>query len=285
MGLVGRLRTVFNDRVLTAPSPFFTPQFAQSDDRSVDAAVAQIHETAALDAGALFSRDTCAAISAEMDRAFVGARPDARSSVNAKTGIGHVAGPLRLHPALLEFATHPFLLGIVERYLRRRIFLADIDMRRVPPMTMDELNERAGTRSVGYTSSHWHRDIRGRQAKIMIYLTDVGEKDSNFAYIPRTHAGHQVRPLRMEDSRLSDDAVAALGVPPVECYGPAGTTLVFDTNLVHRLRRKTGATVRDSVTYYYTPGQELRALDIDPAALERLPQESRALFGGSRVAY
>ena len=285
MGLVARLKTVIKDRVLTAPSPFFTPLFAQADDRAVDAAVAQIHETAALDAGPLFARETCAAISREMDRAFSGARSEIRVSVSQKTGIGQVLNPLRLHFALLEFGTHPLLLGILERYLRRRIFLADIDMRRVPPMTMEELDERAGTKSVGYTSSHWHRDIRGRQVKIMIYLTDVGERDSNFAYVPRSHAGHQVRPLRMEDSRLSDAEVASLGAKPVECFGPAGTALVFDTNLIHRLRRKTGATVRDSITYYSTPGQELRTLDADPAALARLPQETRALFDGKRVTY
>jgi hypothetical protein len=75
--------------------------------------------------------------------------------------------------------------------------------------------------------------------------------------------------------------VAGLGVAPVECYGAAGTTLVFDTNCAHRLRRKPTARVRDSVTFYYTPGQELRALDVDPVALARLPDGARAVFGGS----
>src|SRR2546430_909155 len=145
-------------------------------------------------------------------------------------------------------------------------------------MNMEDLNQRAETRAVGYTSSHWHRDVRGRQVKIMIYLTDVTETDSNFTFLPGTHAGHHIRPRRFETSRFSDAWVEASGIAPVECYGLAGTTMVFDTNPIHRLRRKPGGTVRDSVTFYYTPGQQARELGIEPAMVMRLPEAASAVL-------
>jgi Phytanoyl-CoA dioxygenase (PhyH) len=282
MSLASRVRAIVEDRLLTVPNPFFNPVFRPADDGTIEQAVGGIHGSAAWKADGLMPREACAAVGARITQAFAGSCKDIRTSVNQRTGIGQVLNPLRLHPALLEFATHPLLLGIIEHYLRRRLFLADIDMRRVPPMAMDELDERAGTRSIGYTSSHWHRDIRGRQVKVMIYLTDVGETDSNFAYLPGSHRGHNIRPLRVEESRFSEEQTATLGMLPVECYGAAGTAMIFDTNVLHRLRRKPTATVRDSITYYYTPGQELRSLDVDQAAVERLPAVARALFGGAR---
>ena len=41
--------------------------------------------------------------------------------------------------------------------------------------------------------------------------------------------------------------------------------MLFDTNLVHRLTRRANARVRDTVTFYYTPGQSLYKLDYDRA--------------------
>jgi hypothetical protein len=281
MGLASRVLTLIEDRLLTAPNPLFVPAFSAPDENAIESASKTIHDTGGIDAGVLVSREVCEAICGQLDLAYAGKLPGVKTKLNPRTGIAQVLNPLRLHPAMLDLATQPFLLGLIERYLRRRIYLADVDIRRVPPMTMSDLDNRAGTVKVGYTSSHWHRDIRGRQAKVMIYFTDVGEADSNFAYVAGSHRGFQFRPANVESSRLSEQQVADLGVRPAECYGPAGTTLVFDTNCVHRLRRKPTARVRDSVTFYYTPGQELRAMDVEHAALQRLPETARAVFGGA----
>jgi hypothetical protein len=283
MGLAARVRTLIEDRLLTAPNPFFAPAWP-GDEAAIERACGTIRDVGGIDAGALASRALCGEICAQLDLAYAGRLSGVRTRTNPKTGIAQVLNPLQVHPAMVELATQPLLLGIIERYLRRRIYLADIDVRRVPPMTMNDLDQRAGTAKVGYTSSHWHRDIRGRQAKVMIYFTDVGEADSNFSFVPGSHHGKQLRPVNVDSSRLSEEQVAALGIAPVECFGPAGTTLVFDTNCVHRLRRKPTARVRDTVTFYYTPGQELRALEVDRAALERLPAAARAVFGGPRRA-
>ena len=253
--LKGRVRRSIEDRLLTRPLPLFRPAFALPPDLEAQssAAVQQIHETSAFFPGVCFAADDLRALRGALDEAFDGRRPDLKVSTNPRTGIAQVHDPLRLHTVIVRLAADQFLCGVVERYLQRRIFLADVDVRRVPPMDMSELDRRAGTKDVGTTSSHWHRDIRGRQVKIMVYLTEVGEQDSNFVFVPGTHAGHHLRPQQIEESRFTDAWVAAAGIPPVECYGPAGTAMVFDTNLVHRLRRKATGTVRDSVTFYYTP--------------------------------
>lgn len=291
MGLLGRidrtlkLRAALEDHVLTRPAPLFRPAFALDarEEAEAQAAVRAMRETAAFLSGVRVGPERLAAIRAAMADAYDGKRPDLKVRVNPHTGIAQVLSPLLLQPEILALATDRFLCGVVERYLRRRVVLADIDMRRVPPVDMTEIDRRGGPKRLGYTSSHWHRDIRGRQVKIMFYLTDVTQSDSNFAFLPGTHKGYQTRPRPGDARRVGDAWVDGCGLTPVECYGPAGTAMVFDTNFVHRLRRKPGATVRDSVTFYYTPGQETRALGVDHEAVARLPEPARALFAGRRA--
>lgn len=281
-----RVRQTLEDRLLTRPAPLFRPAFALSPplDTEANKAVSEIRERSAFFAGVRLGADELRHVQAALADAYDGRRVDIKISVNPRTGIAQVHNPLRLHPLMIKLATDGFLCGIIERYLQRRIFLADVDVRRVPPMDMSEVDRRAGTKTVGTTSSHWHRDIRGRQVKVMLYLTDVGENDSNFAFVPGTHAGHYVRPQHVEESRFTDEWIKSSGMTPIECYGPAGLAMVFDTNLIHRLRRKSTGVVRDSVTFYYTPGQELRVLDVDAGDLARLNPPAQELFRGTRTA-
>ncbi len=292
MGLLARLdqafqlRAALEDYVLTQPSPFFTPAFRLDEQEEMEArtAVLNMQEKGAFMAGVRIVGERLSRLREALAEAYAGRRSDIRVITNQRTGIIHLGNPLLVHPELVALATDRLLCGVVERYLRRRIVLADVDVRRVPPMNMEELNQRAGITEVGYTSSHWHRDIRGRQVKIMLYLTDVTERDSNFVFIPGTHKGRHIRSKRVEESRFSDEWVGRCGITPFECYGPAGTTMVFDTNFIHRLRRKQTGTVRDSITFYYTPGQEARALQIEHAQIARLPAAARALFAGRRIS-
>lgn len=281
-----RVRRVLEDRILTRPAPLFRPSVVLSPALEADAreAVAEIERSSAFFAGVRLSPQDLASVRAALDDAYAGRRSDLHVTTNPRTGISLIQNPLRIHPILVRLASDEFLCGVVERYLCRKVFLADVDVRRVPPMDMQELDTRAGTKTVGTTSSHWHRDIRGRQVKVMFYLSDVGEADSNFAFIPGTHSGHHVRPMHIEESRFTDEWVTSTGLKPTECYGPAGTAMVFDTNLIHRLRRKATGVIRDSVTFYYTPGQELRPLDVDPRDFDVLSPQARALFRGTRRA-
>ena len=283
--LKSRLRRSLEDRLLTKPTPFFRPSIPLTSElaAAADAAVRQIRKASAFFAGERLTADELRQLRQALNNACNDQRPELPVTVNSRTGIIQFQAPLRLHPLVLKLATDPFLCSIVERYLRRRIFLADVDVRRIPAMNMSELDRRADTRTVGATSSHWHRDIRGRQLKVMLYLTTVGEPDSNFVFLPGTHRGHHVRPNSLKESRFTDEWVQGMGTVPVECHGPAGTAMIFDTNLIHRLRRKETASVRDSVTFYYTPGQELRKLEVDPEVVATLPVSARSLFGGRRL--
>ena len=112
------------------------------------------------------------------------------------------------------------------------------------------------------SSSNWHRDARGRQLKMMIYLTDVTEEDSNFSLLPTTHHGNYARKSTYQESRFSDAEVKDMSISPQEWLGNAGDAQLFDTNLIHRLRRKLNSAVRDTVTFYYTPGQAMTRLDM-----------------------
>ena len=283
MGLAARVRTLIEDRLLTAPNPFFAPTFRTGGEAAIESACRTIHEAGGIDAGTMVPRGLCAEICAQLDLAYSDKLRGVRTRTNPRTGIAQVLNPLRVHPAILELATQPFALAVIENYLRRRIYLADIDVRRVPPMQMEEIDRRVEAAAARYTSSHWHRDIRGRQVKVMIYFTDVSDSDSNFAYIAGSHRGFQHRPQQADrSSRFTDAHIQSLGVAPIECYGTAGTTLIFDTNCIHRLRRKATARVRDTVTFYYTPGQELRQVEVDAEAIQRLPAQAQALFGGNR---
>jgi hypothetical protein len=174
--------------------------------------------------------------------------------------------PLSICPEFAAAAIDTDLLNLAGGYFRRKPFLSESDYRRVLPMDLEE-RERADPKfSKGYTSSHWHYDIRGRQIKVMIYLTDVAAEDQNFSYCPGTHRGF--KSSLYEKSRFSDADFESLRVKSFECLAPAGTAIMFDTNGIHRLRRR-NTRMRDSVTFNYHPGKMYRAIPqkIHPAVL------------------
>ena len=118
-------------------------------------------------------------------------------------------------------------------------------------MSMDELRSLNDKIRDGQTNVSWHYDNRGRQMKVMYYLTDVGPDGQNFAYCAGTHRGLKSNEHR--HSRFSDDWVEHNVRDVREIYAPAGSAVVFDTRGIHRLRRKP-TTVRDAITFYYHAG-------------------------------
>jgi len=160
-------------------------------------------------------------------------------------------------------------------------------MRRVMPAKDENIFS-----NIGYSSSSWHRDTRGRQLKMMVYLSDVGEKDSCFSFLPKTHSGNYPRKNTYMESRFSDDSVEKMGIERIDWLGKAGEAYLFDTNLIHRLCRKPEAKLRDSFTCYFTPGQELRDLDFSDLQVQDFPPEKSRVFGNptnrllrSRISY
>jgi ectoine hydroxylase-related dioxygenase (phytanoyl-CoA dioxygenase family) len=95
---------------------------------------------------------------------------------------------------------------------------------------------------------------------MMVYLSNVNSSDSNFSFFPETHKKNHIRNTYAQ-SRFSEEDIKRIQKEPVEWYGEMGEAMLFDTNIIHRLRRKRTATPRYSLTYYYTPGQCARALE------------------------
>ena len=160
--------------------------------------------------------------------------------------------PLALCAELADAAIDSDLLNLVGAYFRRKPFLAEADFRRVLPLDLVAHERENEKFAKGYSSSHWHHDIHGHELKAMIYLTDVGPGDQNFAFLRGSHRGF--RSARYEKSRFTDRQVEKMGHTIVECYAPAGAIIIFDSNGIHRLRRLE-TRVRDSVTFYYHPGR------------------------------
>ena len=165
-----------------------------------------------------------------------------------------ISNPL-LIDEIRDIACKDIFLEIAKAYFENDIFLADVDSRRIPPVSLIDVEKN------GLSSSNWHRDARGRQVKVMIYLTDVTETDSNFSFYPNTH---NETVYSFSESRFKDNEIKG---EPIEWYGKAGEAMMFDTNIIHRLRRKVNGSVRDSVTFYITPGLFLRKIEVNDAGL------------------
>jgi len=209
----------------------------------------------------LLSPEELKDIGIKIDKAVSGEMPNIDIKWNERVKYWVIQNPLVMDSCLLRCALSTACLGIAERYFRRMPYLADVDMRRIPPADMESIELG------GHSSSNWHRDTRGRQLKMMIYLTDVDKNDSNFSFLPGSHISAFRRKLDYAASRFSDAEITNMQTEPIEWYGKAGSVMLFDTNLIHRLRRKPTSKVRDSITFYYTPGQNVRLLKFDKSAL------------------
>lgn len=87
----------------------------------------------------------------------------------------------------------------------------------------------------------WHFDNHPREVlKVMVYLTDVDDDAAPFEYVRDRRGspvyGTPLAPLH-HHSRVHDDMIdrhIAAGAERMSVTGPAGTTIVFDDNIVHR---------------------------------------------------
>ena len=66
------------------------------------------------------------------------------------------------------------MIHLISNYFKRNFYLSDVDIRKVLPAKFEDIS------NMGKSNSDWHKDVRGRQLKIMIYLSNVGQKDSFF---------------------------------------------------------------------------------------------------------
>ena len=167
---------------------------------------------------------------------------------------------------ILTLSTYEFLCD----YFQRNIFLSDIDIRKVMPSKYEDILNN------GKSNSDWHKDTRGRQIKIMVYLSDVTIKDSYFSLIPSTH---KKRTYDFEESRLAETKIDKKNIK--NWLGSKGQAMLFDTNITHRLNRQETALERYSITLYFTPGQSLRKISKKNLNLNNIDKKISKIFSNS----
>lgn len=268
--LASHFRCIIEDNLISAPYIFHKNVYG-ADSVSMNAKLAELRSRGYTSIEGLLTPKELIAIRENIDKVTYHGSKNIQASWNDKVKYWSIKNPLCFESSLIKCALNSMCLGVAERYFRRKPYLADVDMRRIPPVDMENIQ------SGGYSSSNWHRDTRGRQLKMMIYLTDVTESDSNFSFIPESHIGAFRRKYDFMSSRFSDAEVCNKNKSPIEWYGKAGSAMLFDTNLIHRLRRKPASKVRDTITFYYTPGQNTRHLMIDGLDLKKEHALSEAL--------
>lgn len=269
----------FTDRVLNLPSPIWSPPYPWSRLSAGEgkALIERLKREGLIIFPDFFTKDQLARIHSAIEAQFAPVLSP-RMEFRPKNEYYACVQPLVICREFAEAAIDHDLLNLASGYFRRKPFLSESDFRRVLPLDMEEHERKDPKFGKGYSSSHWHYDLRGRQIKVQIYLTDVGPEDQNFSYCLGSHKGF--KSIKYEKSRFSEARFEALGIQSLECLGSAGTAIVFDTNGIHRLRRRNTRT-RDSLTFYYHPGRMYRAIPqaIHPEVLAA----KREVFAGLTV--
>lgn len=191
---------------------------------------------------------------------------DELTDTNYRDGVLYnriVKRPLHDIPEFLDLILDPYLLAVIRAYFGRRIVLAESSLEQLPPS-----DQVAG-------SYKWHFDIRGKQLKMMIMLSDVGEDGQHFSFVPGTHVRRSY--LSQGESRFTDEDLKQNGwwEKVVNCTGTIGTVLLFDTNGIHRGTRKP-TTTRENITSNFNTGfRHLYPLHISKESAAKLTDEQK----------
>ena len=169
--------------------------------------------------------------------------------------------------AFSQAVVDPFLTDLVEYYIGKKIFLAELAGKR---------SERFETPDYG--NQMWHHDAKRKQVKVFIYLTEVPPNGQHTDILPKTHKiWHEFS--QYEDTRYDQDRIkeyfAKYG-KPFNLIGPAGTVFIFDTNALHRGNRN--GPKRDALVFHYTAGRHLYPIPKPhPNALKNYSPKQRGI--------
>jgi hypothetical protein len=159
-------------------------------------------------------------------------------------------------PEFANWATDRRLLELIEHYIGLPVKFQGVHLRR------DFANEKP------VTTEFWHRDDEDRRViKVFVYLTDVGEENGPFEYIPRDRVSRfqawriQLRVLaRRTQGQLGiDDAEMETLVPRSAwkaCPCSAGTVVIADTVAVFH-HGKSRQKDRSALFFVYTAANPL----------------------------
>lgn len=152
----------------------------------------------------------------------------------------YLPGSMALSKAVFE----PFLISLVRYYWGKPVYLANTSGTRLEPIVIED-----------YSAWQWHHDAKRMQVKVMIVLTDVPADGQRMYYLPGTHRIWHRKLGSFEETRVPKEVADNYG-EPIECTGPAGSVVIFDTNGIHRGNRNLGPR-RDTWTNNYTAGRSL----------------------------
>lgn len=110
-----------------------------------------------------------------------------------------------------------------------------------------------------YRAWDWHNDQKRKEVKIMVLLSDVDEDGQAMQVIKGSHKKWW-NLTSQSDTKYNIDEAVSLGKEQniTKCFGPAGTIIFFDTNIVHRGAR--GPKRRDVMTFNFLPNKPGAAL-------------------------
>jgi hypothetical protein len=153
-----------------------------------------------------------------------------------RTNSAHIStGRLAQSRVFSDLAFEPELLRLTQYYWGKPVVLNGTGGTRIEPFASDD-----------YGSYQWHHDGKRKQVRVFILLTDVPVSGQ------RTEVVAGSNHLWYEDlttSRLSREQALAAG-SIVDCAGPAGSVVIFDTNAMHRGNRNAGPR-RDTWNFAY----------------------------------
>jgi hypothetical protein len=179
-------------------------------------------------------------------RRLPGARPAPKHDWDVANHGHEISGAeiLRKVPEVYRLGAKPELLRLAEEYLQDQPILYDVTFRR----------DFCSSRQLGVR--RWHRDREARSLfKLIVYLTDVGDEDGAFEFVPKPHTPWRLwfRLFPME-WRYTDRAMQF--VVRAENWrrvtGSAGTAILTDTAAVYHHCAKARDS-REAVTYTYVP--------------------------------
>ncbi len=162
--------------------------------------------------------------------------------------------PFEFSPTLVRFCATPFLLSLIEAYLKKPSFVHQAVASRYLPMSRS-----------GFGSFQWHHDSWGKRLNVMILLSDVAEEDQYMSYLLGSHSiRHPYE--RYLNSRIENVEEYTKGrLSEINYYkatGKAGDVFVFDPNGLHSGNRTDGRT-RDSFIINWSADKSyVWALDI-----------------------
>jgi hypothetical protein len=157
---------------------------------------------------------------------------------------------LTLEQGFVDLALHPTVKQVLSEYIGHNFALVEAKGWKTLPATRD---------FHGWHGDAWYDQgkVAGipREVKLALYLTDV--KTGAFQYLRSSHGQQAPRLLRKDESRnIPMDRV-------LDCTGPAGTAILFDTSGIHRQ----GVPVlepRQAIFYnYHDPSVPLQSEDVE----------------------